>query len=719
MTKRHLSSRQETASTPQGPGRTGRAVAGARWVITVLFCDIVGSTAMAERLDPEEWTEIMNEAFQYLTAPIQRYEGTVARLMGDAILAFFGAPVAHEDDPQRAVLAALDIIDGIRPFGDQLAREYGLDFTVRVGINTGPVVVADVGSDVAKKYTAMGDAVNVAARMEQSAQPGTVQISGETHRLVAPLFDFEPLGEVGVKGESEPVLAYRVLGAKAQPGRLRGIDAVSAPLIGRDSEFAQLKGALESLRKGLGQIVCLIGEAGLGKSRMLEELRTEWLRDNEQSPWVVSHGNSYDTMRPYGLFQQRVREFFGSELDDPVEVIHQKVSMELRAQGMPEELIVLCAAAAKRIVAAKVLHDTSDLAADALKEEVYEQMDAAWRRFASTGPLVLVFDDLHWANPASAELLVHLLQLTEEVPILFLFAFRPERQSPAWRLKLKAEADYPHRYTEIVLNLLGPEDTDTLVSALLSVADLPPELRQLILRKTEGNPYFAEEIVRTLIKQGVVYRTEDGLRWKAGSRVEDIAIPDSLHALLTARIDRLDREVRATLHVASVIGRSFYYRVLNAISDTAIELDEHLMALQRLQLVGETARIPELEYMFKHELARDAAYRSILHRRRREFHRSVGEAIQELFPDKLEENAHRLAFHFAEAGDDEWALKYYTMAGEAAAAIYANAEAAAQYPHAIEAAGRLGVSGEDLSGLIAMQRQMLELSGRDKQAQQL
>ena len=477
MTERHLSSRQETASTPQGPGRTGRAVAGERRVITVLFCDIVGSTAMAERLDPEEWTEIMNEAFQYLTAPIQRYEGTVARLMGDAILAFFGAPVAHEDDPQRAVLTALDIIDGIRPFGDQLAREYGLDFTVRVGINTGPVVVADVGSDVAKEYTAMGDAVNVAARMEQSAQPGTVQISGETHRLVAPLFDFEPLGEVGVKGKSEPVLAYRVLRAKAQPGRLRGIDAVSAPLIGRDSEFARLKGALESLRKGL-----------------------------EQSPWVVSHGNSYDTMRPYGLFQQRVREFFGIELDDPVEVIHQKVSMELRAQGMPEELIVLCAAAAERIVAAKVLHDTPDLAADALKEEVYEQMDAAWRRFASTGPLVLVFDDLHWADPASAELLVHLLQLTEEVPILFLFAFRPERQSPAWRLKLKAEADYPHRYTEIVLNPLGPEDTDTLVSALLSVADLPPELRQLILRKTEGNPYFAEEIVRTLIKQGVVYR---------------------------------------------------------------------------------------------------------------------------------------------------------------------------------------------------------------------
>ena len=689
MSDRHLSSRQGTASTRRGPVRTGRAVAGERRVITVLFCDIVGSTAMAERLDPEEWTEIVNEAFQYLTAPIQHYEGTVARLMGDAILAFFGAPVAHEDDPQRAVLAAFDIIDGIKPFSEQLAREYGLDFTVRVGINTGPVVVADVGSDVAKEYTAMGDAVNVAARMEQTAQPGTIQISGDTHRLVAPLFDLEPLGEVEAKGKSEPVPAYRVLGVKAQPGPLRGIDAVSAPLIGRDREFAQLKGALEPLRQGLGQIVCLIGEAGLGKSRMLEELRTKWLRDNEQSPWVVSHGNSYDTMRPYGLFQERVREFFGIGLDDPVEVIHQNVSTKLRAQGMSDELIPLCTAAVEWIVAAKVLHDTPDLPADALKQKIFEQMYAAWHQFASPGPLVLVFDDLQWSDPASAELLVHLLRLTEEVPILFLFAFRPERQSPAWQVKLKAETDYPHRYTEIALKPLGPEDTDALLSALLSIADLPPELRQLILRKTEGNPYFAEEIVRTLIEQGVVYRTEDGLRWKAGTTVEDIAIPDSLHALLTARIDRLDREVRATMHMASVIGRSFYYRVLNAISDTAIELDKHLVALQRAELVEETARIPELEYMFKHELAREAAYTSILHRRRREFHRSVGEAIEELFPDKLEDNAHRLAYHFAEARDDKWAMKYYTMAGEVAAAIYANAEAAAQYAHAIDAAGRL------------------------------
>ena len=260
--------------TPEA-ARVGRGTEGERRIITVLFCDVVSSTAMAERLDPEEWTEIMNEAFQYLTAPITRYEGTVARLMGDAVLAFFGAPVAHEDDPQRAILAALDIVDGIRPFREQINREYGLDFNVRVGINTGPVVVGDIGSTAATEYTAMGDAVNVAARMEQMAEPGTIQVSEETYRLVAPLFECEGLGETEVRGKSRPVPAYRVLGVRAQPGRLRGIEGVNARLIGRDREFAQLKDALEQLRQGRGQIVCVIGEAGLGKSRLLEELYGE------------------------------------------------------------------------------------------------------------------------------------------------------------------------------------------------------------------------------------------------------------------------------------------------------------------------------------------------------------------------------------------------------------------------------------------------------------
>ncbi|MBI4219035.1 MAG: AAA family ATPase [Chloroflexi bacterium] len=709
-------SEETTSSQGMRAGPSGAAspsagtVKGERRVITALFCDVAGSTAIAGKLDPEEWAEIMNRAFELLTPPVARYEGTVARLMGDALLAFFGAPVAHEDDPQRAILAGLDILDAIKPFREELQREHGLDFNVRVGINTGHVVVGDVGSAIASEYTAMGDAVNVAARMEQTAQPGTIQVSGDTYRVIAPLFEFESLGRIEVKGKSEPVEAYRVLGVKARPGRLRGIPGIAAPLVGRDREFAQLKSAFDELVRGRGQIVCVIGEAGLGKSRLLDELRQVWTRDHGQRFWTVSHGVAYESSRPYGLFQQRMLEVFGVELDDPPAVIHRKVAEGMRAQGMPEEQIALCTIAVERIIAAKTLHEAPAVSADAIKAEIRSQMYAAWRRLPADTPAVLVFDDLHWSDHASAEMIMHLMQLAEEKPMLFIFAFRPERQSPAWQVKLKAETDFGDRYTEIFLRPLDAQDTDQLVSALLKIADLPPELRQLILRKTEGNPYFVEEIVRTLIEQDVVYQTDDGLHWKTATRVEDIAIPDSLQALLMARIDRLDRETRATLQLASVIGRSFYYRVLKSISDSAMALDKHLLSLQRVELVREANLLPELLYMFKHELARDAAYSSILNRNRREFHRRVAEAIEALFPDKLEENAHRLAQHFETAGDFGRAMKYYTMAGEAAAGMSANVEAAGHYGRAIETAGRSGAAADEKTRLEARRATLLALS---------
>ena len=709
--KDHDPRRQEPSAAPHAYGQARRRTEGERRIITVLFCDVVNSTGMAEGLDPEEWTEVMNEAFQYLTAPITRYEGTVARLMGDAVLALFGAPTAHEDDPQRAILAALDIVDGIKLFREQMNREYGLDFNVRIGINTGPVVVGDVGSAAATEYTAMGDAVNVAARMEQTAEPGTIQVSEDTYRMVAPLFDCEPLGGTEVKGKGAPVPAYRVLGVKAQPGRLRGVEGVSAPLIGRDREFDKLKGVLEQLSEGRGQIVCLMGEPGLGKSRLLEELQSEWLRHDMPDTWYQAEGIAYDSARPYSLFQNLVRRQFGVELDDPVDVIDQKVDAGLRASGLREEHVALCRVAVERVIAAKVLHDAPDFAADVVQQDIRERVYEGWYQAAATRPLVLAMDDLQWADQASVELLSHLFQMTEEVPILFLCAFRPERQSAAWQLKQKTETDYPHRYTEVVLQPLGSVDADALVSALLNIADLPAELRQLILRKAEGNPYFVEEVVRSLIDQGIVYRTEDGLRWKASTRVEDIAIPNGLHALLASRLDRLDRDVRSTLQLAAVIGRSFHHRILNAMSDSAVAVDKHLSALQRVELVRETARIPELEYIFKHELARDAAYGSILHRRRRELHRSVGEAIEALFPDKLEENAHRLAYHFAQVGDDERVLKYYAMAAESASGVNANAEAAGHYGRAIEAAQRSGVTTKELSRMEERRSEIMERSG--------
>ncbi len=491
-----------------------------------------------------------------------------------------------------------------------------------------------------------------------------------------------------------------MLGIKALPGRLRGIDGVSAPPIGRDQEFATLKAAMGRALEGRGQIVCLIGEAGLGKSRLLAELKIVWEAAGV-SRWDVMTGVPYDTSRPYGLFQNYAKNMFGVELNDPPEVIHRKIVDFIRANGGNEDAVALCSVAFERAIAAKVLHEgAKEFKAEQIKKDIYDVLYPGFRQ-SCVLPSIVVIDDIHWADPASIDLLIHLMPLVEEVPLLMVFAMRPERQSPAWQVKLRAETDFPHRYAEILLKPLEPDDTTQLVSALLKIADLPAELRQLILRKTDGNPYFVEEIVRTLIDQGVVKQTDDGLRLEAATNVAEIAIPDTLQALLMARIDRLDQETRSTLQMASVIGRSFLYSILKKISESAMKLDKQLISLERVELLRESGRMPELEYMFKHELARDAAYGSLLNRRRREFHRKVGEAIETIFVGRLEEHAHRLAQHFALAGDDAKAQSYYEMAGETAASMHAIAEGASHFEHALHCARQAGAPGADIARLEA------------------
>lgn len=680
---------RDAPRTPAEP-RTGSALLkGERRVVTVLFADVVNSTGMAEALDPEDWTEIMNGGFEQMTAPIHRYEGTVGRLMGDGLLAFFGAPSSHEDDPQRAVLAALDMIEAIRGYGRQVRLQHGLDFEVRIGINTGPVVVADVGSLAINEHTAMGDAVNVAARMQSAADPGTIQISAETNRLVSPVFSTKALGAIALKGKTEPVPAFRVIGLSAQPTSLRALGSARAPLIGRGAELDRLKEAVDQVRQGRGQVVCLIGEAGLGKSRLVSELHHYWTESAPVGRWELMYGIPYDASRPFGLFQNFARGIFSIELDDAAEVIHDKVRRTLTEMGAPAESIALCSVAMERVIASKVLHEgAADYSAEALKADLYETILPAFRASYEDGPGVVVVDDLQWADQASVDLLIHLMQLADQLPVLFLFAFRPERQSAAWQVKIRAETEYAHRYSEITLSSLDATDTDSLVSALLNIEALPDDIRRLILRKTDGNPYFIEEVVRALVEQGAVTRTEGRLAWSMGAEVADIAIPDSLQALLMARMDRLDEATRSTLQMASVIGRSFYYRILLAISESAIKVDDHLRALERVELLREAGRLPELEYIFKHELARDAAYATILNRRRREFHLRVGEAMEALFVGRLEEHAHRLAQHFERAGDDIRAARYFEMAGDAAAALDARSEAEGHYGNAMAAALR-------------------------------
>ena len=600
---------KELLSKLEAAQETG-GIEGERRVVTMLFCDVKGSTSAAEELDPEEWHEIMNGAFEHLIAPVYRYEGTVARLMGDAILAFFGAPIAHEDDPVRAVLAGLEIADSIGPYRAQVKRDWSLDFDIRVGLNTGLVVVGEVGSDLRMEYTAMGDAINLASRMEQTAEPGTVRITADTYKLVEPLFDFQDLGGIEVKGKSDPVQAYRVLGRKEQAGSLRGIEGLAAPLVGRDHETAVLQHALDEVAKGTGGVVCLIGEAGLGKSRHIAEARRLFTDVPESGRWHVAASLSYETSQPYGLFRHLVRDICGARENDTPEALSDaiaRVAATFDPDRREQVEAVLGALFGLRT------GSSAPVEGETFRGLLFSTMEYLLSEWASRAPTVVVFDDLHWADAASVELVLHIMSLVNSSPLLLLCATRPERSAPGWRIVDAAASEQADRYSEISLEPLTDTDSDRLVNSLLTVADLPQTMRRQILEKSEGNPFFVEEVVRTLIDSGAVVRDETGTRWSATERAAaEIDLPDNLQALLVARIDRLDEAVRRTVQLASVIGRSFYYRLLMRIADLGESLDRHLTRLQSAELVFEAARLPELEYAFRHSLTQEAAYSTIL-----------------------------------------------------------------------------------------------------------
>ncbi|MBC8280398.1 MAG: AAA family ATPase, partial [Chloroflexi bacterium] len=547
-------------------------------------------------------------------------------------------------------------------------------------------------------------------RMEQTAQPGTVQISGDTHNLVAPLFEFDSPQEVEVKGKTEPVTAYQVLAEKAEPGSVRGIEGLDSPLVGRDSELQELREVLDRLQDGRGALVCLIGEAGLGKSSLLNELHTEWKKiAGDDAPWIESRGVSYDTSRPYGLFSQRMLQVIGVNDGDSIKSVREKVAVA--PVGFPPDV------QAKVVSALEMLLAFDDKAAGPqVQRELHDACDSLWRAAATHRPTVIVMDDLHWSDPASAQLMIDLFPLMEDVPLLLLCSFRPERQSPAWRVKQTAETEFPHIYTEVTLGALSDDDCDQLFGNLLGVSELPPQLRRIIMEKTDGNPFFLEEFIRTLIDNGSITRDESGTRWHADTNFDEISIPENLLALLTSRIDRLEEEARRTLQLSSVIGRTFYRGILEQIADTGSTLDRQLNTLQRAQLIREEARVPELEYIFQHDLTREAAYNSILLRERREFHLRVGEAVEKLFGDRLEENAPLLAHHFYQAGNNEQAVKYSIMAGKESARLYANDEAITHYTHAIELAKDGNLSTEQIIGLYMARGRAQEVSGQHDEA---
>ncbi len=652
--------------------RRAGTMAGERRVVTMLFCDVKGSTALAEQLDPEEWSDIINGAFERMVRPVYRYEGTVARLMGDGLLAFFGAPIAHEDDPRRAVLAALEIVAGMAEFRTGLpprARE--LD--VRVGINTGLVVVGAVGSDLRLEYSALGDAINVAARMEQTAVPGTIQITEDTLRAVAGQFEVEPLGGIEVKGKAAPVSAYRVLRRRTGSESRRHQMSFHAPLVNRLREWDLLRGVFDGLAGGRGGIVFLSGDAGLGKTRLIDEA-LERLAAPIAGQIAVASAYAYEVSQPYGLSIRLLRGVLGIMAGDSPEAIRARL-----------DSVLVGGAAEHRRVLETVLGVSPDppgheLSGEAFFTQLVACVDAFWRGQADAGPVVLALDDLQWADASSVALFTHLFGLSESAPVLFLCAMRRDRRSHGWRLRDAALRDYPHRFDDATLFPLTDSESLLLLDGLLDGSPLPEVTRNTILSKAEGNPLFVEEVVHNLIERGHLVRAGEGAPWTADAAPASIELPDSLQALLTARIDRLDEDTRRTLQIASVIGRGFSRSALAALVEQPDNVDRHLLELQRMELVREVRRVPEPEYVFHHTLTHEATYNTILVKERRALHLRMAAALAQLPGDGA---AATLAHHLLEGNAPDRALPHLITAADAALRLNATAEAIAHYQRAL------------------------------------
>jgi len=549
---------------------------GERKPVTALFADVVGSTALAEQMDPEDWTAVINEAFDLMSNAVFRYEGTIAQLQGDAMLAFFGAPVAHEDDPDRAVLAALDMVAATDEFARQLKATQGIDFRIRAGINTGPVVVGNVGSDLRYEYTALGDAMNVAARMQTAADPGTVLVTADTRRLVGDAFDFDDLGGIEVKGKAEPVHAFRVVGRKAAPARRRGLESVGldSPMVGRDAPLQQLNNLFDVVRAGRGRVAFIVGEPGIGKSRLLAELKRHVLGpagdagpDTTGATWVEGRCVSYGRSLPYHLLIDVVRSILGISFVASESEARSTLDRELAKLlgGDPKE-IADTAPYLAHLLALPLRPDEAaqqNLDPENIQGRYVAATHRLLRSLAARGPVVLVCEDLHWADPASIDVAAKVLPLASQHPILFVSALRAERDSAGWGLIGQARELFGEALAEIHLDPLTPADSRALVANLLEIESLPEDVRDLILARAEGNPFFVEEVVRMLIERGVIVSHAN--RWVATQDIGAIEIPETLHGLLLARIDQLPESAKRSLRIASVIGRQFPVRVLERV----------------------------------------------------------------------------------------------------------------------------------------------------------
>jgi class 3 adenylate cyclase/tetratricopeptide (TPR) repeat protein len=661
---------------------TRGAIEGERKQVTVLFADVANYTAMAEQLDPEEAHQIMDGCFRILLDEIHECHGTINQFTGDGIMALFGAPLALEDHAQRACHAALAIQQGMKRFAEEVEKKFGLEFKMRVGLNSGPVIVGAIGDDLRMDYTAVGDTTNLAARMEGMAEPATVLVSPHTYKEVSQQFEFKPLGTVQVKGKKRPLEVYELIKEKVMRPRLGLERMIYSEMVGRDKELDILKHQVQKAVDGAGSIANIMGEAGIGKSRLVEELKKRDVikKVNLFEGRAISTGRNLSFHPIIDLLKQwaRIRE------DDSGAAALRKLETAIK-RVYPEELhevLPFVATLMGMKLSGRYAERVKGIEGEALEKLIMKNVRDLLTKATELNPLVIVTEDLHWADTSSIELMESLFRLAETQRILFINVFRPDHKETGDRMVETIKERFPQYYVEIMLEPLDDRMSEALIDNMLNIKGLHHALIDQVVQRSGGNPFFIEEVVRSFIDEGAV--VVKGGAFEVTEKIEQMVIPHTISDVLMARIDRLEEKTRDLVKVASVIGRSFFYRILKEMTKTIEDIDSRLSYLKEIQLIRERKRMEELEYLFKHALAQEAAYESVLLQKRKELHLKVANSIEKVFKTKLHEFYGMLAYHYSKGEDIDKAEEYMIKAGEEALSSSASHEALSYYREALD-----------------------------------
>jgi class 3 adenylate cyclase/tetratricopeptide (TPR) repeat protein len=646
------------------------ALEGERKQVTVLFADLKGSMELLADRDPEEARKLLDPVLERMMEAVHHYEGTVNQVMGDGIMALFGAPIGHEDHAVRGCYAALRMQRRVNVYADDIQRAGGTPVHIRVGLNSGEVVVRAIGSDLHMDYTAVGQTTHLAARMEQMAKPGSALVTGDTLKLAEDYIQVKPLGAVTVKGLEAPTPVYELTGSVPARSRLQASAARGLTrFVGRDSELQQLAQALERTAAGHGQIVAVVGEPGVGKSRLV----WEFTRSHRTHGWLVleSGSASYGKATPYLPVIELLKAYCRiQERDDP-RAIRERVAGKLLTLDRALEPLLTPLLALLDVPVDDATWDAID--PSQRRQRTLEAVKRLLLRESQVQPLLVLFEDLHWIDAETQALLDGLIESLPTTRVLLLVNYRPEYQH-AWGRK--------SYYLQLRIDPLPPDSAETLLNALLGEDRTLEPLKRVLIARTEGNPFFLEESVRTLVETQVLVGERGAYRRTKAPELWQI--PATTQAILAARIDRLPPEDKRLLQAASVVGKDVPFTLLQAIADVPENsLRRGLTDLQAAEFLYETSLFPDLEYTFKHALTHEVAYGSVLQDRRRTLHARIADAIEALYPDRLTEQIERLAHHAVRGELREKAVDYLRQAGLKGAARSALPEARAWFEQAL------------------------------------